>query len=297
MYGQGVPFFHAGVELLRSKSLDRDSYNSGDWFNYLDFTYQTNNFGVGLPVAEKNQDNWYLMQPLLANPDLQAGYDDITLTNALFQEMLAVRASSPLFHLETAVDIQERVSFHNVGPAQLPGLIVMVISDKTASDIDPLYESIVVVINSNDETYTFSDADLAGLDLALHPVLANSVDDRVQMTDFDAATGTITVPGRTSAVLVEAEVLTIEQQFDALIAKLQALTDAGEFPGRLGQNLVLRAERAKLAYERGFTTPAVLNLFIVVTVTDAMENAGFLSAADAAEVRDLATGLIAALLE
>jgi pullulanase/glycogen debranching enzyme len=26
---QGVPFIHAGDDLLRSKSLDRDSYNSG----------------------------------------------------------------------------------------------------------------------------------------------------------------------------------------------------------------------------------------------------------------------------
>lgn len=30
---QGIPFFHAGDEMFRSKSLDRDSYNSGDWFN------------------------------------------------------------------------------------------------------------------------------------------------------------------------------------------------------------------------------------------------------------------------
>ena len=28
-FGQGIAFFHAGCELLRSKSLDRDSYNSG----------------------------------------------------------------------------------------------------------------------------------------------------------------------------------------------------------------------------------------------------------------------------
>jgi hypothetical protein len=28
---QGVPFIHAGDDLLRSKSLDRDSYNSGAW--------------------------------------------------------------------------------------------------------------------------------------------------------------------------------------------------------------------------------------------------------------------------
>src|SRR5262249_44482440 len=42
---QGIPFFHAGVELLRSKSLDGNSYNSGDWFNKLDFTYQSNKLG------------------------------------------------------------------------------------------------------------------------------------------------------------------------------------------------------------------------------------------------------------
>ena len=28
-FSQGIPFFTAGDELLRSKSLDRDSYNSG----------------------------------------------------------------------------------------------------------------------------------------------------------------------------------------------------------------------------------------------------------------------------
>lgn len=35
---QGVPFFHAGDEILRSKSLDRDSYSSGDWFNRVDWS-------------------------------------------------------------------------------------------------------------------------------------------------------------------------------------------------------------------------------------------------------------------
>ncbi len=40
-FSQGVAFFHAGDEILRSKSLDRDSYNSGHplthlcYFNYL----------------------------------------------------------------------------------------------------------------------------------------------------------------------------------------------------------------------------------------------------------------------
>lgn len=44
---QGVAFFHAGDDLLRSKSLDRDSYNSGDWFNRLLWDGSHNNFGVG----------------------------------------------------------------------------------------------------------------------------------------------------------------------------------------------------------------------------------------------------------
>ena len=62
--GQGVPFFHAGSDMLRSKSMDRDSYNSGDWFNALDFTYERNGWGIGLPVADKNQDKWPIMAPL-----------------------------------------------------------------------------------------------------------------------------------------------------------------------------------------------------------------------------------------
>src|SRR5512140_1393282 len=31
--GQGIPFIHMGDDLLRSKSMERDSYDSGDWFN------------------------------------------------------------------------------------------------------------------------------------------------------------------------------------------------------------------------------------------------------------------------
>ena len=50
MFSQGVPFFHAGDDLLRSKSLERNSYDAGDWFNRLDWTLQTNNWGAGLPI-------------------------------------------------------------------------------------------------------------------------------------------------------------------------------------------------------------------------------------------------------
>jgi pullulanase len=57
-FSQGVAYFHAGVDTLRSKSLDRNSYDSGDWFNRLDWTYGDNFFGTGLPPAAENGANW-----------------------------------------------------------------------------------------------------------------------------------------------------------------------------------------------------------------------------------------------
>jgi hypothetical protein len=35
--------------------------------------------------------------------------------------MLAIRKSTPLFRLETQAEIQQRLAFHNTGPAQIPG--------------------------------------------------------------------------------------------------------------------------------------------------------------------------------
>jgi pullulanase len=202
---QGVPFYHAGIDMLRSKDMDRDSVNSGDWFNKLDFTYETNNWGVGLPPASKNVDLWDIMRPLLANPDIVPGSDDIMMTVAHAQEMLQIRKSSKLFRLETAEDIMERVQFHNTGPDQIPGVIVMSISDMTADDLDPDHELIVVIFNGSGDDITFTDAELGGMELELHPVQADSADGIVKTTTFDSGGGTFSVPARTTAVFVLAE--------------------------------------------------------------------------------------------
>ena len=63
---QGVAYFHAGMELLRSKSLDRNSFDSGDWFNRIDWTATDNHFGTGLPPAPENGRDYALLRPLLA---------------------------------------------------------------------------------------------------------------------------------------------------------------------------------------------------------------------------------------
>ncbi|HET6824069.1 MAG TPA: pullulanase-type alpha-1,6-glucosidase, partial [Anaerolineales bacterium] len=116
MFSQGVPFFHAGDDILRSKSFNPNSYNSGDWFNKLDWTYESNNWGVGLPLEGTGQ--WEIYKPLLANPELAPAKSDIEFSSAVFREFLQIRRSSKLFRLETAEQINKVVSFHNTGPDQ-----------------------------------------------------------------------------------------------------------------------------------------------------------------------------------
>jgi pullulanase len=88
---QGVAYFHAGIEVLRSKSMDRNSFDSGDWFNRLDWTYQTNYFGTGLPPKADNAQSWPLMQPLLANAALRPAPADIAFARDVTRDLLAVR--------------------------------------------------------------------------------------------------------------------------------------------------------------------------------------------------------------
>jgi len=201
MFSQGVPFFHAGDEILRSKSLDRNSYDSGDWFNSIDWTLQSNNWGIGLPPAFNNEDNWDIHRPLLDNPNLAVSTDEIQFAAEHFRQMLAVRRSSPLFRLRTGAQVMEQVSFSNTGAEQIAGLIVMDIVD-SAENVDPNYERVVVLFNATNETISFTRADLAGMALELHPLLAVSQDSIVLESLFDSESGVFSVPALTTAVFV-----------------------------------------------------------------------------------------------
>jgi len=201
---QGVPFFHAGVDMLRSKSLDRDSYNSGDWFNKLDFTYNETNWGIGLPMEGVNGANWDIMRPLLADPDLKPAKSDVMSSTHHLQEMLQIRHSSPLFRLQTAAEVQNRVTFHNTGPSQIPGVIVMSLDDTDGSLGSP-YSQVIVIFNANDEAQSITldqlnETLMIGGAYELHPVQAASHDPVVQTAAF--ADATFTVPARTTAVFV-----------------------------------------------------------------------------------------------
>jgi len=199
--GQGIPFFHAGEEMLRSKSMDADSYNSGDWFNRLDFSFGTNNFGVGLPMADKNQERWSILKPLLARTDLKPGTADIQACSDYFREVLAIRKSSPLFRLRTADDIRQKLSFPAASSARIPGVIVMTLSDPAGTgDVDPDLAGILVIFNATKTDQTISDSAWKGGSYTLHPTQAASSDPRTRASSYDAARGAFRVPARTTAV-------------------------------------------------------------------------------------------------
>lgn len=195
---QGVPFFFGGEDLLRSKSLDRDSYNSGDWFNQIDWSYESNNWGKGLPI--KGRDNWFIFSHLLADESRKPTRKDILFAAEMFQMFLRVRKSSPLFRLRTAEHIIKCVSFLNNGPHQIPGLIVMRLDDKIG--IDPQYSSIMVCFNANPATVSFRNAELAGTSYSIHPTLAISSDEMIHTANFDAEFGEFSIPARSTVVFV-----------------------------------------------------------------------------------------------
>ncbi|XP_022945721.1 pullulanase 1, chloroplastic [Cucurbita moschata] len=205
---QGIPFFHCGDELLRSKSMDRDSYNSGDWFNRLDFTYMTNNWGVGLPPKEKNEYNWPLIKPRLADPSFKPSKSHILAAVENFTNLLQIRYSSPLFRLKTANAIQKRVRFHNTGTSLIPGVIVMSIEDGQEgipglTQLDPIYSYIVVVVNARPSEISFPCPALRARTLQLHPIQLMSTDPMVKNSAYEPSTGCFMVPSRTTSVFVE----------------------------------------------------------------------------------------------
>ncbi|KAI0513966.1 hypothetical protein KFK09_009998 [Dendrobium nobile] len=199
---QGIPFFHCGDDMLRSKSLDRDSYNSGDWFNRLDFSYQSNNWGVGLPPREKNENNWPLIRPRLADSSFKPQKHHILAAVENFIELLQIRYSSQLFRLQTANDIQERVRFLNTGTSWVQGVIVMSIEDCNVQ-LDHNYSYIVIIFNACPTEVSVPIPALKRRALQLHPVLLDSADSLVKRSSYESSSGCFKIPQRTTAVFVE----------------------------------------------------------------------------------------------
>jgi pullulanase/glycogen debranching enzyme len=201
VFAQGIGFWHAGTDLLRSKSLDRNSFDSGDWFNRIDWSRVESTWGSGLPPRGDNESKWAYMRPLLADPALEPAPADIDAAADRAAELLRIEASSRLFRLDRAADIQRRVGFPLGGAAQTPGVIVMTLDDTSGRDLDRRWERVVVVFNASDAATTQTVPGTAGRSYALHPVQASGGDPVVKDARY-AGGGAFTVPARTVAVFV-----------------------------------------------------------------------------------------------
>ncbi|MFE6787366.1 pullulanase-type alpha-1,6-glucosidase [Streptomyces sp. NPDC057680] len=186
---QGPALSQAGSDLLRSKSLDRNSYDSGDWFNAIHWDCgDGNGFGRGLPPAPDNKAKWGYGKPLLVNPALNVGCAQIDGASAAYRDLQKIRTTEPAFSLATANRVQDALSFPLSGPEETPGVITMHLGD------------LVVVFNASPRQQTQRVPGLAGTPYALHPVQANGSDTVVKTSSYAPGSGTFTVPARTVAV-------------------------------------------------------------------------------------------------
>ncbi|MFJ3528088.1 pullulanase-type alpha-1,6-glucosidase [Streptomyces sp. NPDC090132] len=186
---QGPSLSQAGTDLLRSKSLDRNSFDSGDWFNALHWDCRAGNgFGRGLPPAADNEDKWPFAKPLLTNPSVSPGCAQINGASAAYRDLLTIRATEKDFGLSSAGQVQSALSFPLSGRNETPGVITMRLG------------KLVVVLNATPGTTTQKVTALAGRDYTLHPVQAAGADLTVKEATYGRSSGSFTVPGRTVAV-------------------------------------------------------------------------------------------------
>ncbi|GAA2728230.1 pullulanase-type alpha-1,6-glucosidase [Streptomyces nogalater] len=188
---QGPALSQAGSDLLRSKSLDRNSFDSGDWFNAIHWNCADGNgFGRGLPPAADNRSKWEYARPLLTA--VRVGCPEITGASAAYRDLLRIRTTEKAFSLPTATEVQDRLSFPLSGKDETPGVITMKLGD------------LVVVFNATPERREQRVGTLAGTPYTLHPVQATGSDRTVKSASYAAGSGTFTVPARTVAVFTRA---------------------------------------------------------------------------------------------
>ena len=277
-FSQGIPYWHAGIDVLRSKSLDRNSFNSGDAFNRLDWTYTDNGFGPDLPPAADNRVDYPAIAPLLADAaQIRPAPADIAWMRDAFRDLLRIRASTPLFRMRNADDIKTRLTFPATGDARvIAGRI-----DGTAFP-DAGYGAVQYFLNADVAAHTVSLPASRGEAWALHPVQANGTDARVRDARFDRTSGRFTIPARTAVVFVLPEgpqalpALTTttlpatlgaaaeDIRFDVQVPPGYAATSATRYPVLyLDDGQDLEAVRVREALARGYAEGTLRPLILV----------------------------------
>ncbi|MCC6930974.1 MAG: DUF3372 domain-containing protein [Gemmatimonadaceae bacterium] len=199
---QGIAYLHAGIEILRSKSLDKDSFDSGDWFNRLDWSLTSNGFGSGLPPAHRSEGDWPVMRPVLADTSIAPRPVDIRWTRDAALDLLRIRSSSTLFRLRSTADVQQRLQFRNTGPSQDPTVFAVHLDGAGYSGAR--FREVLYLINVSPDEKRLTVPEDARKRWMLHPVHrgVRAADRRAARARVDAVSGRFTIPGRTAVVFV-----------------------------------------------------------------------------------------------
>jgi pullulanase/glycogen debranching enzyme len=207
LFSQGIAYVHAGQELLRSKSLDRNSFDSGDWFNSYDPTGARHGFGRGLPPQRDNGSVWEYMRAPLSDPALIPPAALVQWSRDAFADVLRIRAGTALFRLRSAAEVSRRLHFLNTGPAQIPTVVAAHLDGRghTGRAL-PAYgfADLVYAVNADTVAHEIPVPRLHGRSLTLHPVMraATAADRRARESRWDADRGVLLVPARTAVVWV-----------------------------------------------------------------------------------------------
>ena len=208
-FSQGVAYWHAGIELMRSKSLDRNSYDSGDWFNRLDFTLADHAFGTGLPPERENAAMWPLMKPVLARAaEIRPGPEAVRFVRDATLDLLRIRASTPLLRLPSARMVEQRLTMLDTGPRQHGASVVAHLDGRNwpRTQTEPAgFSELLIAVNADKAPVTLVLPSLRGKAFVLHPVhrAAAAADKRPrESARWDAATAQLVLPPRTALAYV-----------------------------------------------------------------------------------------------
>ncbi|WP_237577577.1 alpha-1,6-glucosidase domain-containing protein [Noviluteimonas dokdonensis] len=195
-FSQGIAYFHAGIDVLRSKSLDGNSFDSGDTANRLDWTYRDNGSGA------RPQDTAFMRDA--------------------FRDLLRIRASSTLFRLRTREDVMQRLTLPQTGT---PEVIAGRLDGKGLAGAR--FPAVQYFLNASTAVRTLTLPASAGEPWVLHPVHLSptAADARARDAKFDRTTGAFTIPPRTAVVFVQSESATLP---DLLTFRLPARLSTDE---------------------------------------------------------------------
>jgi pullulanase len=161
MFGQSPVFDQQGTDLLRTKYFQNDSYNTGDFSNKVNYSFEEGNEFIpgALVNKSKDVDDWGAIAEVSeynsdVGPDVKASMVKTYLA------MAEIRKDHNLFYLGDPELIKKHVSFLNVGSKQIPGLIVMKITKPEGYESQD--KEILVMLNAAPEARSFNVPDIEG---------------------------------------------------------------------------------------------------------------------------------------